>query len=103
MEVRVAPSVYVETTIVSYLTAWPSKDAIREGQQQMTRVWWTKRRTEFDLYVSEIVLIEAASGDPVAAKDRMDVLLPIPKLEIPEVAIDLSEALLAAAALPIVA
>jgi hypothetical protein len=96
----VAQSVYVETTIVSYLTAWPSKDVIREGQQQFTRMWWGAHRGRFSLYTSEIVLIEAAAGDPIAAQDRLEVLLPIPKLEIPEGAINLSEALLAAAALP---
>jgi len=99
----VAQSVYLETTIVSYLTAWPSRDAIREGQQQLTRLWWSKSRAAFDLYTSEIVMIEAASGDPIAAQERLDILLPIQKLEIPEIAIDLSEALLAEAALPIVA
>ncbi len=96
-------SVYVETTIVSYLTAWRSRDLIRAAQQQITRDWWAKRRADFELYTSEIVLIEAAVGDPVAAQERMDVLLPIQKLDIPEIALDLSDALLSAAALPAVA
>jgi hypothetical protein len=99
----VAQSVYVETTIVSYLTARPSRDPIREGQQQLTRLWWSTRRAAFDLFTSEIVVIEAAAGDPVAAKERLDALRPIPKIDILETAVDLSEELLAAAALPIVA
>jgi hypothetical protein len=99
----VAQSVYVETTIVSYLTARPSHDAIREGQQQLTRLWWSTHRAAFDLFTSEIVVIEAAAGDPVAAKERLNTLQPIPRLEILEIAVDVSEALLAAAALPIVA
>jgi hypothetical protein len=98
-----AQSVYVETTIVSYLTARPSRDAIREGQQQLTRLWWSTRRAAFDLFTSEIVVIEAAAGDAVAAKERLDTLRPIPRLDILEIAVDVSEALLATAALPIVA
>jgi hypothetical protein len=99
----VAQSVYVETTIVSFLTARPSRDVIRQGRQQLTRLWWSTRRAAFDLFTSEIVVIEAAAGDPVAARERMDTLQPIPRLDIPEIAVDLGEALLAAAALPTVA
>ena len=46
------PRVYVETTIPSYLTAWPSRDLLRAAQQQMTREWWD-RRVAFDLFISD--------------------------------------------------
>jgi len=46
------PRVYRETTIPSYLTAWPSRDLVRAAHQQITRDWWDKRRTEFELYIT---------------------------------------------------
>jgi hypothetical protein len=98
-----AQSVYIETTIVSYLTAWRSHDLVLAAHQQITRDWWALRRADFNLFTSELVLIEAASGDPDASRERLEVLLPIRKLEISEMALDLCDALLAAAALPVVA
>jgi len=41
---RMKESVYIETTIVSYLTAWPSRDIIRLGDQMVTRDWWDTQR-----------------------------------------------------------
>ena len=31
------PRIYLETTIPSYLTAWPSRDLVRAAHQQITR------------------------------------------------------------------
>jgi hypothetical protein len=45
------PRVYLETTVVSYLTALPSRDLVTAAHQQITREWWETRRTEFDLFV----------------------------------------------------
>src|SRR5271154_2040445 len=67
------PTVYVETTIPSYLTAWPSRDVVRAGEQQVTRDWWA-RRSEFDLRVSSLVLLECGSGDSDAAALRIAAL-----------------------------
>lgn len=47
------PTVYVETTIPSLLTAWPNRDVEILAQQIATREWWEKRRQAFDLYVSQ--------------------------------------------------
>jgi hypothetical protein len=55
-------SVYVETTIVSYLTARPSRDIIQRAHQQLTRRWWRTRRLGFELYVSPPVVQEAAAA-----------------------------------------
>lgn len=57
------PKVYLETSIVSYLTAQPSRDIVTGARQQITREWWQKRREKFDLYVSEFVITEARMGD----------------------------------------
>ncbi len=93
-------SVYIETTVVSYLTAWPSRDLVRAAQQQITRDWWDKHRPKFDLYAAELVLIEAAAGNPEAAAQRLAVLRDLPLLDTTGEALDLAGALLASAALP---
>ncbi len=68
------PTVYIETTIPSLLTAWPSRDVEILAQQIATREWWEKRRQAFDLYVSQEVLKEAGRGDLSAARDRLAAL-----------------------------
>ena len=63
------PRVYIETTVISYLTALPSRDLVLAAHQQLTSEWWQSRE-RFDLFVSEAVLQEAAGGDSVAAARR---------------------------------
>jgi hypothetical protein len=65
------PKVYVETSVVSYLTSFPSRDIVVAAHQQITQVWWAARDS-FALYVSEAVLAEARAGDPAAAGRRLD-------------------------------
>jgi hypothetical protein len=72
--------VYVETTIPSYLTAWPSRDLVRAAHQQITREWWA-RRDRFDLYASRLVVQECQAGDPQAAAERLAALAGISLLE----------------------
>lgn len=73
-------SIYLETTVVSYLTARPSRDLILRAHQQITRAWWRTRRSDFDLFVSPLVLQEAGDGDPQAARRRLVALAGIPVL-----------------------
>lgn len=68
------PAVYIETSIISYLAARPSRDIIVAGQQQTTRIWWDERSSQFDLVTSELVLREAALGDAGAAARRTTLL-----------------------------
>lgn len=72
--------VYLETTIVSYLTARPSRTVVGAAHQSLTIDWWEQRRHEFELVVSELVLREAEAGDPEAARRRLAVLEGIPRL-----------------------
>jgi hypothetical protein len=76
----VPSSVYLETTVVSYLTARPSRDLIVRAHQQITRAWWRTRRSAFDLFISPLVLQEAGDGDPQAARRRLAALARIPVL-----------------------
>lgn len=76
------PSVYLETTIPSYLAARPSRDLVTAAHQQVTNEWWETAPDRFDLFISEAVLAEIQAGDPNAAAKRSAFVdqLPILKL-----------------------
>ncbi len=93
------PTVYIETSIVSYLTARPSRDLIRAAHQRATHDWWENHRPVFDLLASQLVLQEASQGDPGAARRRLDALQGIQLLPIPEEAVDLAQQVTRAAIL----
>ena len=71
--------VYVETTVISYLAASPSRDIVVAGHQETTRAWWS-RRDRFELFVSQAVVEGASRGNAVAAARRMECLAGIPML-----------------------
>lgn len=77
-------TVYVETSIVGYLTAQPSRDLRAAAWQQITTQWWEQQRSKYDLCVSALVVAEASQGDPDAAKRRLRVLADLPELKIDE-------------------
>ena len=77
---QVNPSIYIETSIVSYLTSRPSRDLVGAARQQLTHAWWDDQRAGFDLWISELVLAEAQLGDPDAAARRLAVLNELPLL-----------------------
>jgi predicted nucleic acid-binding protein len=66
--------VYIETTIPSFMTARPSQDVVIAGKQITTRLWWERRAPKFDLFISPLVIEEAALGDAEAAQRRLRVL-----------------------------
>ena len=68
------PTVYLETTVISLLTARPTRDIVQSALQQLTREWWELRRHHFELLSSTFVIQEAARGDALAAKRRLEVL-----------------------------
>ena len=92
-------TVYLETSIISYLTALPSRDLVLAAHQQVTREWWS-RRERFDLFVSDAVLEEAARGDAIAAARRIEAVAGISVLSATEPAQILARGLLQAAAIP---
>jgi predicted nucleic acid-binding protein len=94
------PRVYIETSVISYLTAKPSRDLVTAAHQEVTHEWWQNRRLAFELFYSEAVREEAAMGDPHAAAQRLDLLADLQLLEIPAQAMDLANALVDATALP---
>ncbi|TAN50190.1 MAG: DNA-binding protein [Methylococcaceae bacterium] len=94
------PTVYVETSIVSYLTSRPSNDIRVAANQNTTVEWWETRRPVFDLFISEFVVVEAASGHPDAVSRRLAALNGIPELMSTEDVRMLGKALIARGSLP---
>ena len=93
-------TVYIETSIISYLTALPSRDLLAAAWQKVTIDWWDTQRDRFDLYTSDMVMEEAGRGDDSAVFRRLEALAGISSLEITDEVVALSEALIDAKALP---
>jgi hypothetical protein len=92
--------VYIETTIVSYLTARPSRDLIIAAHQQITHEWWENRRADFDLYTSQFVIQESSAGDAAMAQKRLDALDGIALLAVNQEALDLARSLVEKGPIP---
>ena len=74
------PTLYLETSVPSYLTAWLARDVIAAARQVITRQWWELDRHRFQLFISRLVIEEASAGDPEAARLRLEALRGIPLL-----------------------
>jgi predicted nucleic acid-binding protein len=96
----VLPKAYIETSIVSYLASRPSREPLAKVHQELTHEWWERRRSRFDLYISEVVLEEASRGDAAAASARLAIVESLPILNVDDQARALAAAILRAAALP---
>jgi hypothetical protein len=94
------PNVYLETTIVSYLAAKPSRDLVTAGHQQITQRWWDDCRGGYVLNISEAVRDEAGRGDRDAAQRRMLILSSCRVVPIGAEALALAQALVRAGAVP---
>ncbi|MBS0261241.1 MAG: PIN domain-containing protein [Planctomycetes bacterium] len=93
-------TVYIETSIVSYATAWPSRRIDVAALQQQARDWWELERWKFDLVTSQLTIDEASAGDPIAAGDRLLLLDGLPLVEIDDETEELARRLLAAHTMP---
>lgn len=93
-------SVYIETSVVSYLSARPARDVVAAAWRAITLDWWENQKPRFGLYTSELTFEESRRGDPVAASRRLAVLEGIPVLPIDERAVEISETVLQSRALP---
>ena len=92
--------VYVETSVISNLTARPSRNVIDLGHQVATCEWWDSCRDEVELFSSAVVDREASKGDADAAALRMDAISKTKTLPVTEEAIRLAELLLRETAVP---
>ena len=94
------PTAYLESSVISYLTAHISSDPILAGHQQATRKWWNQERDRFDIFVSVFVLKEVAAGDPSAAGKRVEAIKELTVLPVTADVAKLAKALMAGARLP---
>ncbi len=97
---RTKPLVYIETTVISYLTARANRDIVVAAHQEVTHEWWEQRRNAFRLVASQLVLAEAAAGDPEAAARRVEILESIELVEATQDALNLARNLIASGAIP---
>jgi hypothetical protein len=74
-------TVYLETTICSYLVARPSRDVVVAGHQQTTGEWWAKRRHEFICVVSDFLVTEIGRGDAAPSEARLRLADGLPRLQ----------------------
>ena len=95
-----AESVYIESSVISYLVARPSRDVVITARQAITETWWRERRAEFELYISTLVLQEIGRGDTEAAEMRLNAVEDIPLLAITPEAQSLAEDLIVKGAIP---
>jgi predicted nucleic acid-binding protein len=93
-------TVYIETSIPSYLTARPSRDIRAAAWQQITSQWWDEARHDYELFTSELVVVEASAGDPAAAARRLQALQGVAELQIDREVQELAEALIAKGGVP---
>ena len=94
------PSVYVETTIISYLAARPSRDTVIAGHQRVTSEWWSRRRSMYEVVISDAVVIEAVRGDSAASARRLALLDGIRRVPLDEAARTIARQLVARGGLP---
>ncbi len=92
--------VYIETSVVSYATARPSRDLIVAARQEITRERWSRILADFDCFVSILVVQEASGGDQEAAADRLSAIADMPILQIDEKAEQLAKLLIVEGPIP---
>jgi predicted nucleic acid-binding protein len=79
-------SVYVETTIVSYFTARPSRDVIVAARQEATRELWPRLFSEYECYISVLVREEIGKGDEEQVMLRLQAIQAFQVLDTDEAA-----------------
>lgn len=93
-------SLYIETSIVSYLRQRPSAQVVTAARQLMTHQWWNDERTKYQLAVSQFVIDEASAGDATLAAERLESLEGIPLLPLSDEIARISDEIMARAILP---
>lgn len=86
------PSVYIETSIVSYLAADLSRHPVTLRNQQLTHAWWATRE-RYALYTSKFVRDEVGRGDSTMASRRLALLSGITLLVSHEAVLEFATAL----------
>ena len=93
-------SVYIDTSVVSYLTARPTRDIRTAARQVETIEWWTMESRHFALFSSDVAIEEASRGNADAAQRRIEVLREMTILTLNDDAVELALAFVAGRAVP---
>jgi hypothetical protein len=93
-------TVYIETSVISYLVAEASRDLVTAANQQITRNWWKRRRVGFACVVSQEVFAEASRGNPEQVRGRLAVLAMLPRAAITPEAKELARLFMSTGCLP---
>lgn len=93
------PTVYLETSTISYLASRPATDPIRKAKQILTHRWW-EQSDKFDLFISQTVFEEIVLGDMKAAEERLTVVENIRLLPLTPAVQNLADALIDSRAIP---
>src|SRR5687768_13182294 len=94
------PRVYVETTVLSYLAARPSRDPASRVRQDITRRWWHEERSKHELIASDVVLSECQHGDPGQVARREFLLNDLMILPVTQEIVELAEAFVVPGGIP---
>ena len=86
-------AIYIETSIIGYLTTRLSNLLVAAAYQQITRQWWEERREQFELFISQFVVDECSSGDSTAAVERLEKLSGIARLDVTDEVIKFADVL----------
>jgi len=92
--------IYIESTIPSYVVARPARDLLQAARQQLTRDWWDFKRTQHELFISQVVFDEIGAGETAMAQQRLELVSVIPLLQSTTEAEALTERIIKSGLLP---
>ena len=92
--------IYIESTIPSYVVARPARDLLQAARQQLTKDWWDLKREKHELFTSQVVLDEIASGEAAMARQRLELVTQIKLLDLTDEANALTKQILGSGLLP---
>lgn len=93
-------TLYIETSIVSYLRQKPSSQVVMAARQLLTHQWWTDERSKYQLVISQFVIDEASAGHPILAAERLSALTGVPLLPLDSEIAEIADEIMARAILP---
>jgi hypothetical protein len=73
--------IYIETSVISFLTARPSKDLVLTGHQASTHNFW-KTKDAYEVFISDMVIQECEKGDTDCAQSRILAIKGLPVLNV---------------------
>jgi hypothetical protein len=92
--------IYVESTIPSYVFARPARDLLQAARQKLTKDWWDMKRAQHELFTSQVVLDEIASGETAMAQQRLNAMAQIKLPDLTDETIALTKDILVSGLLP---